>query len=94
MPSAEEIYEGKRERVFSLLRVILEVSGPLLEDIACVAAGLRSMHEMHLQVYVLRSMRRRNRDLIQWLAKILTPYSTEIPGGLHVQPRIRAHMSW
>lgn len=40
MPTAEEMFEGKRDRVFSLLQVIMEV-------------------------YLLRSMRRRNKDLLQ-----------------------------
>ena len=52
MPSAQELYEGKR--VFSLLRVIIEV-------------------------YVLRAMRRRNRDLLRWVQKVLSPYSVAVP---------------
>ena len=54
MPTAEEIYEGRRERVFSLLRVIMEV-------------------------YVLRGMCRRNRELLQWIHKVLAPYSIVVP---------------
>ena len=54
MPTAEEIYEGRRERVFSLLRVIMEV-------------------------YVLRGMCRRNRELLQWIQKVLAPYSIVVP---------------
>lgn len=52
MPSAQELYEGKR--VFSLLRVIIEV-------------------------YVLRAMRRRNRDLLRWIQKVLSPYLVAVP---------------
>jgi hypothetical protein len=54
MPSAEELYDGKRARAFSLLRVIIEV-------------------------YVLRTMRRRNRDLLRWIQSLLSPYSVAVP---------------
>ena len=57
MPSAGEIYDQRRERIFSLLRVIMEV-------------------------YVLRAMRRRNRDFLHWMRRVLVPYAMVVPADV------------
>lgn len=32
------------------------------------------------QVYVLRPMRRRNREMLQWIRRVVTPYALVVPG--------------
>ena len=32
------------------------------------------------QVYVLRPMRRRNREMLQWIRRVITPYALVVPG--------------
>ncbi|EKX38680.1 hypothetical protein GUITHDRAFT_144071 [Guillardia theta CCMP2712] len=54
MPSAAEIYDGRRDKIFSLLRMIIEV-------------------------YVLRPARKKHREMLQWIHKVISPYNMELP---------------